>query len=132
MVLEQLEVFVSLVLSIISFLAWIYTVGFKMGTMQTQLNTLWEVYVKDALSEARRGIKQGNPKPLEITQLFNEEIQENIRRINSEPKLKRAELLIRIEKTVGDELIKISIDQKIPYRTILGVALLIAEGQCFR
>jgi len=32
--MEQGEVVVSLVLSIISFLAWVYTVGFKMGKLE--------------------------------------------------------------------------------------------------
>jgi len=124
---EQPEVVVSLVLSILSFLAWVYTVGFKMGRLETQVGTLWDIYVKDALSEATR-LTRSNP--INIQNLFNENLKETIRKIgnNMKSKHKHNDLIITIEKTVGNELMQIATEKKVPYRTLLGTALLIAEG----
>jgi len=126
--LEQAGIAASLIMSLVSLLGWAYTLGVKLGSIETKVTTMWEIYVKDALSEARKGVKHGNPKPLEIRELFNDEIQQAIRKLNCEPKLKQHELLIKIEKTVGNQLMKISTERNIPYRTILGAALLVAEG----
>lgn len=124
---EQPEVVVSLVLSILSFLAWVYTVGFKMGRLETQVGTLWDIYVKDALSEATR-LSRSNP--INIHALFNENLKETIRKIgdNMKSKHKHNDLIIAIEKNLGNELMKIATEKKVPYRTLLGTALLIAEG----
>jgi len=130
MVLEQPEVAVavSLILSVISFLAWIYMVGVKWGTLDTKVSLLWEIYVKDALSETTR-LQRGNPKPINVHEVFSEGVIEEIRKVGENNKNHKHEaLLISIEKKLGDELMRIATEKKLSYRVILGFAVLLAEG----
>lgn len=128
--LQETGLIVSLIMSAISFLAWVYTVGFKMGALDTKVSTLWEVYVKDALSEART--RSGNPEPLNIQEYFSETLIDNIKRIGAltkhGSKHKHDEFVIQLEKNFGDDLMKIATEKKLPYRVLIGTALLIAEG----
>jgi len=127
--LESPEVTLSLALSIISLLAWIYTVGFKMGRIETQVGTLWEIYVKDALSEAAR-LSRGNPEGITAQSLFSENLREAIKQACNDLKNKHRhdELLTCIEKKFGNELMKVATDKRVSYRVVLGAALLFVEG----
>jgi len=127
--LADFGVVVSLFLSAVSFLAWIYTVGFKMGKLETQVGTLWEIYVKDALSEAAR-LSRGNPKGISAHELFSDNLREAIRQACNDLKNKHrhSEVLTCIEKQFGDELMKVATEKKVSYRVVLGVALLFVEG----
>lgn len=129
--LQETGLIVSLIMSTISFLSWVYTVGFKMGALDTKVATLWEVYVKDALSEVAR-MRSGNPEPFNIKEYFSETLIDNIKRIGALTKYgskhKHDELVIQLEKNFGDDFMKIATEKKMPYRVLIGTALLIAEG----
>lgn len=127
--LGDLGIVVSLLLSAVSFLAWIYTVGFRMGKLETQVGTLWEIYVKDALSEAAR-LSRGNPESITALELFSENLREAIRQACNDLKNRHRhdEVLTCIEKKFGNELMKVATDKKVSYRVVLGVALLFVEG----
>ena len=128
--LQETGLIVSLIMSAISFLAWIYTVGFKMGSLETKVSTMWDIYVKDALSEART--RSGNPEPFNLHEYFSEALIDNIKRIGAltkhGSKHKHDEFVIQLEKNFGDDLMKIATEKKLPYRVLIGTALLIAEG----
>jgi len=126
---EQVGLVASLIMSAVSFLAWIYTMGFKMGALDTKVTTLWEIYVKDALSEAAR-LSRGNPERVTAHELFSENLREEIRQACNDLKNRHRhdEVLTCLEKKFGDELMKVATDKKVSYRVVLGVALLFVEG----
>ena len=45
---------IGAVAGLLSIVAWIYTWGFKLGKMQTQLDLLWKIDIEDSLRDQRR------------------------------------------------------------------------------
>jgi len=127
--MSEVAVYISLATSVASLFAWLYTLGFKIGAMDTKVNTLWEIYVKDALSEARR--PHGNPKLIEVSKLFTSTLKLQIGKIalcNSPRKSPSdSDLVVKIEKQLGRELERIASENKLPYRIVIGTALLMAK-----
>ena len=125
---SDITLYLTLAVSVASLLAWLYTAAFKLGALSTKVDTLWEIYVKDALSEARRS--HGNPKPIEIQKLFPPTARIQIEKLTlcttAKPKTD-TQLLLKLQKDFGNELTKISEENKLPYRAVLGTALLIAK-----
>jgi hypothetical protein len=105
----------------------LYTVGYKMGAMQTKVECLWEIYVKDALSEARR--PHGNPKFINVNKLFTGNLRLTLEKLLCEggKVSSDSDIIIHIEKSFGKELSQIAEENQLPYRVILGTALLIAK-----
>ena len=96
--------------------------------MQTKLDCLWQIYVKDALSETRR--KHGNPKPIDLKGIFKQPVKLQIAKAclcNRHRTPTDADLVLKIERDVGQDLAKIAEENNLPYRVVLGTALLIAK-----
>jgi len=119
--------YVSLAVSVATFLGWLYMWGYKMGAMNTKVDTLWQVYVKDALSETRR--PHGNPKPF-TDNLFTANMKVTIEKIgfcDIGKTIDDVDVVLKLEKKLGPELQKIAEENKLPYRVVLGTALLITK-----
>jgi hypothetical protein len=125
--MSEVVVYGSLAASVASLIGMLYMAGYKMGAMQTKVDCLWQIYVKDALSEARR--PHGNPKLIDVNKLFPPNLKLTIEKIFCERNKPTSDpdLAIQIEKTLGKELGQIAEENKLPYRVILGTALLIAK-----
>jgi hypothetical protein len=97
--------------------------------MDTKVNTLWDIYVKDALSEARH--PHDNPKHIDVNALFSTPLKHQLEKLGlcttGSKNVADSDLVVKIEKQFGEELEKIAAKNSLPYRLILGTALLMVK-----